>query len=259
MKVGAPIRSAIVLSAGLGTRMRPLTDRMPKPLVPVLGRALVDRIIDRLAAAGIERVVVNVHYMADMLEAHVRGRSDVEVVISSERDELLDTGGGVAAALDLLGEGPFLIHNSDSLWFDGTGPTLARLAESWDGERMDTLLLVAPWALATGFDGRGDFFPEDGGRLRRRGTAERAPLIFAGVSVACRGLFESSGDAAIPQPGARVPFSLNRCWDRALAAGRLFGLEHDGRWFHVGDPQALDECARAIVAAGLDQPGRDGR
>jgi N-acetyl-alpha-D-muramate 1-phosphate uridylyltransferase len=220
--------TAMVLAAGLGTRLRPLTDRIPKPLVPIAGRALIDHIIDRLVEADIRRVVVNVHYKAEMVAAHLAARKDVEIRLSPE-PELLETGGGVRQALPLLGES-FCVVNSDVLWLDGKVPALLRLARVWDPERLDALLLVQRTITAVGYDGLGDFLVDPEGGLRRRGEREVAPHLFAGISILHRRLF--NGETA-------AKFSLNRLFDRALAAGRIAALVHDGEWYHVGTAEGL--------------------
>jgi MurNAc alpha-1-phosphate uridylyltransferase len=229
---------AFVLAAGLGTRMRPLTLRLPKPLVPLAGRPLLDHVLDRIAAAGIAEAIVNVHYRADQIEEHLARRRRPRITVSNERDALLDTGGGVAKALPLLGERPFLVHNSDSAWIeDGTSNLLA-LATAFDVRRMDGLLLLAECATSLGYEGRGDFHLEPDGRLRRVAKGETARFVFAGVSIATPRLMRD-----VPTG----PFSLNRVWDRALAEQRLYGLHLTGRWMHVGDPAAL-EAADALLA-----------
>lgn len=228
--MGATLESVMVLAAGLGTRLRPLTDKLPKPLVPVAGKPLIDHILDRLAAANFSHAVLNVHHLADLLEAHVAARASPRITISDERTHLLDSGGGVLKALPLLGTKPFLIHNCDSIWTEGAVSNLARLAECWDETTMDCLLLLAPAASSLGYRGRGDFALEASGRLRRRTAEESVPFAFAGVSVAHPRLFEGA-----PQG----PFSLNRPWDAAIARGRAFGIVLDGSWMHVGDPAAV--------------------
>lgn len=231
--------TAFVLAAGLGTRMRPLTAALPKPLVPVAGRALIDRVLDRIAAAGVGRAVVNVHYMADLIEAHLAARTGPRIAIADERDVLRDTGGGLLAALPLLGSGPVLVHNSDSIWLEAGVSNLARLFAAFDAACMDGLLLLADPATSLGYAGRGDFDCDADGRITRplRGTA--AAAVFTGVSIAHPRLMR---DLA---PGV---FSLNRPWDRAIADGRLFGLMLEGRWMHVGDPQAVADAAALLQA-----------
>ena len=229
------ISTAFVLAAGLGTRMRPLTDTMPKPMVPLAGRPLIDHVLDRLAAAGIERAVVNVHHHADLLERHLAKRgSPPAVVISDERGELLDTGGGVVRALPLIGDGPFLIHNSDSVWLEGPSANIPRLLDLWDSERMDSLMLLAQVAHSLGYDGAGDFAMSGDGRLTRRSEGRLVPFAFAGVSIAHPRLFTGA---------PRGRFSLNRLWDRAIGSGRL-----DGVWMHVGTPEALVEAESRIAS-----------
>ena len=236
------VKSAIVLAAGQGERMRPLTLRVPKPLVPLAGRPLIDHVLDRLAEAGVETAIVNVHYLPDLLEAHLRRRSGrPSIVISDERKELLDTGGGVVKTLPLLAGGPFFVHNSDSVWAEGTIPTLSAMATLWDPERMDCLLLLAPLATSLGFGGRGDFDMDAEGRLSRRGNREGVPFAFAGVSVCDTRLFADAPEGA---------FSLNLLWDRALARSRLFGMRLDGRWMHVGTVAALKEAEEAFEREG---------
>jgi MurNAc alpha-1-phosphate uridylyltransferase len=229
---------AIVLSAGLGLRMRPLTDHLPKPLVAVAGRTLLDRALDRCAAAGIETVVVNTHHLAGQIERHLATRTKPRVVLSHET-ELLDTGGGVAKALPHLLPGPFYAINSDSLWLDGAQDTLHRLAAAWDGQRMDALLLLQATADLLGYDGPGDFHRAPDGRLSRRREGARAPYVFIGVQLLAAGLLEGV---------AVEKFSLNRLYDKAMAAGRLYGLVHDGAAFHVGTPDAIAPTARALAA-----------
>lgn len=228
-------RTAMVLAAGLGERMRPLTLRMPKPLVPLAGKTLLDHVLDRLASAGVKTAIVNVHYLPDQLEAHVQGREGQppEIVISDERGVLLNTGGGVVKALPLLGPGPFFINNADSVWSEGAAPALTRMLRKWNPERMDSLLLLAPLTTSIGYGGKGDFTMAPDGRLTRRGEGEVVPFAFAGVSLCDASLFENA-----PQG----PFSLNLLWDRALAKGRLYGMRLDGRWMHVGTPEALAEA-----------------
>ena len=236
----AVLKTAMVLAAGLGKRMRPVTDAMPKPLVAVGGRTLLDHALDRLAAAGTDTAVVNVHYLADLIEAHVRGRKRPGIVISDERGALLETGGGVKRALPLLGRGPFILLNSDSLWIEGPQANLARLAQSWDASKMDILLLVAAAAASLGYEGLGDFVMHPDGRLERRGEGEMAPFVYAGVAILKPQLFADTPDGA---------FSLNLLFDRAIAAGRLYGLRLDGQWLHVGTPDAIAAAEERLVAS----------
>jgi MurNAc alpha-1-phosphate uridylyltransferase len=228
------IRSAMILSAGRGERMRPLTDAVPKPLIPVAGRSMLDRSVERLAAHGVRDIVVNVHHLGERIAAHLGPRARI---VREER--LLETGGSVKNALPLLGDGPYFILNGDGLWRDGPYPMLSRMEAAWDPARMDALLLLHPLASAIGREAkdRGDYFLEADGRARHRGTAETAPYMFASVSVCDSRLFRESPDG---------PFSLLKLWTRAEAEGRLFGLVHDGDWFHVGTPQALAEAERVL-------------
>lgn len=232
---------AMVLAAGLGQRMRPLTDRLPKPLVPLAGRALIDRVLDRLGGAGIARAVVNVHYKAEMIEAHLAGRSSPRIVISDERDALLDTGGGVRRALGLLGDRPFLIHNSDSVWIEDGAANIPALMDAFDETRMDTVLLLARRESSLGYSGRGDFDLGEQGQVRRPAKGETVPYVFAGVSIAHPRLMRETPEGA---------FSLNRVWDRALAAGRVSAIVMQGTWMHVGDPTALAEAEALIQRVG---------
>ena len=232
--------TAMVLAAGLGQRMRPLTDTMPKPLVRLAGKPLIDHVLDRLERAGIERVIVNVHYFADQLEAHLKKRAHPKVIISDERDALLDTGGGVVRALPLLGDAPFLVHNSDSVWIDGLGNNLERLLASFDPDRIDSMMLLAPTATSIGYDGHGDFNMESDGLLSRVTEGRIAPFVFTGVSIIHPGMFAGEAERR---------FSLNHVWDRSIAAGRLYGLRLDGTWMHVGTPQSVDEAERVLDLA----------
>jgi MurNAc alpha-1-phosphate uridylyltransferase len=210
--------------------MRPLTDRLPKPLVLLAGEALIDHVLDRIAAVGISDAIVNVHYLADQIELHLRERREPRIALSDERAELLETGGGVVRALPLLGAGPFLIHNSDTVWIERGASNLARLAANFDEERMDALLLLADRWSSLGYHGSGDFHLAPDGRLRRIASGESGPHVFAGASIAAPRLLREAPAGA---------FSLNRLWDRAIAEGRLYGLPLDGTWMHIGDPQAL--------------------
>ncbi len=233
-------QAAMVLAAGLGKRMRPLTATRPKPLVEVAGTTLLDRALDHLAAAGVANAVVNVHYFAEQVEAHVATRTAPAVTVSNERACLLETGGGVANALPLLDADPFYVVNSDNLWVDGSIDTLHLLAQRWDDATMDALLLVVPLARASGYDGRGDFYMNPVGALRRRVEHRVAPYVFTGVQLLAKRLFD--GEAV-------APFSLNRVYNKALASGRLFGVVHSGLWFHVGTPAAVG-ATETLLAAG---------
>jgi MurNAc alpha-1-phosphate uridylyltransferase len=231
------LNTAMVLAAGMGSRMRPLTDTIPKPLVPLRGRPLIDHVLDRIAEAGIANAVVNVHHHADKLEAHLAGRKRPKITISDERGVLLDTGGGLVKALPKLGSSPFLIHNSDSVWIEGIGSNLARLMAAWDPARMDSLMLLAIGATSLGYEGHGDFNMTPDGVITRRTEHRQAPFVFTGVSIAHPRLFEGA-------PQGR--FSLNLLWDRAIERGRLYGTRLDGMWMHVGTPDALKEAEKWI-------------
>ncbi len=232
-----PPKSAMVLAAGMGTRMHPLTDKMPKPLVKVAGRALLDHVLDRLADAGVERAVVNVHHFGDKIIAHVANRKRPQITISDERGVLLDTGGGVVKALPLLGNDPFYHLNADTIWIDGVTPNLTRLAEAFDPAAMDALLLLAPTAGSIGYDGRGDFSMTADGRLTPRPERDIAPFVYAGAAILSPALFADA------QPGK---FSLITLFTRAAAKGRLTGLRLEGLWMHVGTPDAISAAEAAI-------------
>ena len=230
--MNAPARPthAMALAAGLGTRMRPLTETRPKALIEVASRSLLDRALDRLDAAGIERVVVNLHHLAATIEGHLATRRAPAVVFSRE-DVLLETGGGVAKALPLLGNAPFFVTSTDVIWLDGAMPALDRLAAAWNNARMDALLMIYPVPGALGYGGSGDFLLGDDGRLRRRPAGGTAPYLFTTVQILHPRLFDGV-DVGV--------YSLNVLYDRAIAAGRLFGLVHDGIWAHVGTPEVLE-------------------
>lgn len=236
----APIRPkrAMILAAGLGKRMRPVTVTTPKPLIEIAGRSLIDRALDRLERAGVEKAVVNVHYLGQLVRVHVGRRSSPEIVISDESERLLDTGGGIAKALPELGSEPFYLLNSDSFWLEGARPNLEWLANAWRDEAMDALLMLASTARAIGYSGRGDFQMDPAGRLTRRPEREVVPFAYAGAAVLHPRLFA----------GRKVePFSLNALFDQALDAGRLFGMRMDGLWLHVGTPEAIAEAEHSIA------------
>jgi len=230
---------AIVLAAGLGTRMRPYNGHVPKPLVEIGGKSLIDYSLDRLANAGVERAVVNVHHLADALERHLAPRQRPKIVISDERGELLGTGGGIAKALPQLGDAPFFLVNSDTVWLDGVKPNFTRLAQAFDPATMDVLLLLAPTAGSIGYTGRGDFAMLPDGRLRRRREHEVVPFVYAGAAILSPLLF-----ADVP----RGAFSLTLLFDRAGASGRLYGLRLEGVWMHVGTPEAVAAAEAALAA-----------
>ena len=235
--MGSIPRTAMVLAAGLGTRMRPLTDTRPKPLIAVAGKALLDHVLDRLADAGVERAVVNVHYLAEQIIAHTAGRPKPRVAISDERGLLLGTGAGVVKALPELGPAPFFHINSDTIWIDGVTPNLTRLAQAFDVASMDALLLLAPTTGSIGYAGRGDYGMAPDGRLTRRTEREVAPFVYAGAAILSPAMFNGA-----PQG----EFSLTDLFDRAAAAGRLHGLRLEGLWMHVGTPEAVGEAEAAI-------------
>jgi N-acetyl-alpha-D-muramate 1-phosphate uridylyltransferase len=237
--VTAPTR-AMVLAAGLGTRMRPFNRRLPKPLVAVGGKALIDHVLDRLAAEGVERAVVNVHHLADQIERHLADRQQPKIVISDERAELLGTGGGVVKALPALGDGPFFHVNSDTIWIDGVKPNLRRLADAFEPARMDALLLLATTASSIGYSGRGDFLMAPDGRLTRRGEREVVPFVYAGAAILTPAFFADAPAGA---------FSMSPLFDRAAEAGRLCGLRLEGLWMHVGTPEAIKAAEAAILAS----------
>jgi MurNAc alpha-1-phosphate uridylyltransferase len=223
--------TAMIMAAGLGKRMRPLTATRPKPLIEVSGKALLDHVLDKLRTAGVKRVVVNVHYLADALEAHLATRGHgLEVVISDERKLLMETGGGLVKASPLIDSEPFLALNSDNLWIDGPADTIKLLASQWDDSKMDALLLLVPQARALGHKGMGDFHMDRAGRIRRRQRSHVAPFVFTGIQIASKRLLRDAPDG---------PFSTNILWDRAIEDGRAFGAVHQGLWFDVGTPQSI--------------------
>jgi MurNAc alpha-1-phosphate uridylyltransferase len=231
-------RRAMLLAAGIGKRMRPLTTTVPKPLIEVAGRALIDHGLDVLERAGVETAVVNVHYLPHLVEAHVARRRRPKVVISNERERLLDTGGGIAKALPLLGDEPFYLLNTDSFWIEGARANLDWLAAGWDDRAMDAALLLAPTVRAIGYHGRGDFRMDPGGRLRRRAEREVAAFAYAGAAILHPRLFDGCPEGA---------FSLNRLFDKAIESDRLFGVRMDGLWLHVGTPDAIAEAELMIA------------
>lgn len=228
----------MIMAAGLGTRMRPLSDTMPKPLIPVAGKALIDHALDRLAAAGVNRVVVNIHYRAQMVKDHLAGRRDLEIVYSDESDALLDTGGGAVKALPFFEDEPFFILNSDSIWIEKGEAALTRMQRVFDPAAMDALLLLAERGPAIGYDGKGDFCRDDDGRLTRVPKDSASPYAYPGVQIVQPRLFD-----AMPQ-GA---FSTNLAWNAAIAKGRLWGTVLDGVWLHVGTPLARDQAEARLA------------
>ncbi|WP_257167500.1 nucleotidyltransferase family protein [Bradyrhizobium sp. SRS-191] len=229
---------AMVLAAGLGLRMRPLTDTMPKPLVRVAGRPLLDHVLDRLAEAGVTEAVVNVHYLADQIIEHTATRNAPRVVISDERDQVLGTGGGVVKALPLLGHEPFFHVNSDTMWIEGVRHNLTRLADAFDPERMDIMLLMAPTATSIGYSGLGDYAMLADGTLRKRREHQVVPFVYAGAAIISPAIFDGAPSGE---------FSLTKMFDKANEQDRLFGLRLEGVWMHVGTPAAVTEAEEALL------------
>lgn len=229
-QAGTPMpKTAMVMAAGYGQRMGALSDTTPKPLLQLGGKALIDGVLDRLAEAGVQRAVVNLHHLGDAIEAHLKGRKAPQIVFSRE-DPIQDTGGGIRQALPLLGPDPFLVANAKIIWLDGKESALGRLARAWDDTRMDALLLLHPCTDALGYDGPGDFFMDQLGLVRRRRSWEVAPFVYTGIQIVHPRLFDDA------PPG---PFSMNLLWDRAIEAGRLYALRHDGEWYQISTPQQL--------------------
>lgn len=222
--------TAMVLAAGLGLRMRPLTLETPKPLVKVAGKTLLDWTLDMAAASGVAKAVINVHHLGQQIISHTARRMRPAVLISDETDRLLDTGGGIVKARPFLGDAPFFVFNGDGILLDGATPMLRRLADAWDSDQLDVLMLVHPRETAHGFDGAGDFFMSGDGRLHRRGASPSAPFVYAGAYIMHPRIL--AGEKA-------EPFSMNRVWDAAIARDRMAALVHDGAWFHVGTPEAV--------------------
>ena len=229
--------TAMVMAAGMGKRMRPLTASTPKPMVRVGGKPLIDHTLDRLAEAGVSKAVVNVHYLADVLEGHLKARKSPEVTVSDERELLLETGGGLVKAQELLPD-PFFCLNSDNIWLDGPKNAFADLSQRWDPEVMDALLLLVPHKGASNFTGKGDFRMDAYGRLKRRRSGRIAPYIFTGIQLASKRLLRDAPEG---------PFSTNVLWSRAIEEGRLFGLAFTGRWFEVGTPAAIRPTEMALL------------
>lgn len=233
------IKTAMVMAAGLGRRMLPLTENRPKPLVEVAGKAMIDHCFDKLAEAGIGKAVVNVHYLADMMEAHLAALPyPVEILISDERAQLMETGGGLVQAAPMIEESSFFCINSDNLWTDGPENSLRQLTEAWDEEKMDALLLLVPRQSAHNYHGSGDFHLDDENRISRKLPDQQAPLIFAGIQLISKRLLRDA-------PAG--PFSTNIFWERAIGEGRLFGMVHQGEWFEVGSPQAIAPTEAALA------------
>ncbi|MBP6379711.1 MAG: nucleotidyltransferase family protein [Sphingorhabdus sp.] len=239
----AKVDTAMIMAAGLGTRMRPLTEKKPKPLVEVAGKTLLDHVLDKARLAEIGKVVVNVHYLPEQIEAHLAEHAqDLRVAISDERDLLMETGGGLVKAEHLIDAEPFYCLNSDAIWTDeGKSDALSRLADAWDGERMDGLLLIVSRERAFQHSGKGDFFLDDESRLIRRGYHDSAPWIYTGNQLISHRLIREAPDG---------PFSTNFFWDRAITEGRLFGLVHQGDWYDIGSPQAIAPTEAALAVHG---------
>ena len=232
--------TAMILAAGFGLRMRPITDRIPKPLVGVAGKPLLDRVLDKLVAAGVQRAVINVHHLADQIIDHVKARKQPEILISDERDEILGTGGAVVKALPLLGTDPFFHLNADTMWIDGVRSNLARLADSFDPDTMDILMLMAPTAHSIGYRGAGDYAMGPDGALKKRREKQVVPFVYAGAAIMRPDLF-----AGAP----KGEFGLQQIFAKAEDEGRLFGLRLEGVWMHVGTPDAIEAAEDAILAS----------
>jgi len=235
-------QKAMVFAAGLGTRMRPLTQTLPKPLVKIGGKAMIDIILDALAAAGVQQAIVNVHHLADQIEAHLSTRTTPKITFSDERARLLDQGGGIKTVLPLLGKAPFYICNTDAIWLEGPHSNIARLAETWDGDKMDVLLLVASTANSVGVDWLGDFSMDQDGRLKKRREGEVVPFVYSGIGLIKPELFEAIESDC---------FRLAPLFFSAAEQGRLFGLRLDGFWLHIGTMPAIEEAEQAILRSVL--------
>lgn len=234
--------TAMVMAAGLGTRMRPLTENCPKPLVKVGGKPLIDYAFDKLRLAGVGKAVVNIHYLPQMMEDYLEAGIDgLSITISDERDLLLETGGGLVKALPLIGDDPFYAINSDAIWTDGAVDAITRLAQGWDAARMDALLLLVPRKNANHHRGSGDFFLSDEGQLIRRGDADSAPFVYTGVQLIAKRLLRDAPEG---------PFSTNILWNRAITESRAFGLVHEGQWFDIGSPAAIVPTEEALLSNG---------
>jgi N-acetyl-alpha-D-muramate 1-phosphate uridylyltransferase len=231
---------AFVFAAGLGARMRPITLSVPKPLVRIGGKAMLDHVLDRLEEAGVGQAIVNVHWLADRIEDHLRDRTAPRIKISDERDLLLDQGGGIVKVLGEFGQKPFFICNTDALWIDEPEPQVARLARAWDGDRMDVLLLLADMKTSLGVEGRGDFFRDTQGRLSRPAPGEAAPYVYSGVGIIKSSLFEGH---------ALEPLRLAPFFFAAAEQGRLYGLPLEGRWLHIGAPETIEKAEMIYRAA----------
>ena len=228
--------TAMILAAGMGKRMRPLTDTVPKPMVPLAGKPLIGHVVDRFVAAGVTRIVVTLHYRGEQIRAYLDAEDRAEIVFSEESD-LLETGGGIQNAMPELGTQPFYVANADAFWLNGFEDTLHRLVDAWDDELMEALLLLHSTVYGNGYTGIGDFIADPLGRLDRRPEGEAAPWLFAGVQILHPRLFADAPDGA---------FSLNVLFDQALANERLYGIIHDGEWFHIGTPEGLADAEKFV-------------
>lgn len=230
----------MVMAAGLGKRMRPLTVTRPKPLVEVAGKPMIDHVFDHLRSGGIKRAIVNVHYLADQIEAHLRARvADMELIVSDERDQLMETGGGIVKVREALGDQPFLCVNSDNLWLDGPIDAVRQLGALWDDEKMDALLLLVPLARANGHRGAGDFHLDPHGKItQRRKPGRLAPFVYTGVQIL---------SPRVIRDWPEGPFSTNLFWTRAMESGRLFGTVHEGLWLEVGSPEGVKDAEEALA------------
>ena len=238
--MSANITRAMIMAAGFGTRMRPLTNKIPKPLVKVQGRALIDHVMDRLVEAGVKTIVVNIHYMGDQIKAHVEKRKDVEIIVSDETDTILDSGGGIYKALPHFRGEPFFHANADTVWVEGASHALDRLKAAWDPYNMDALMLLAPTVSTVCYDGRGDFMMDAEGRLSRVPEGRISPFVWMSMEIVHPRLFDGM------QPGK---FSINPLWDKAIAKGRLYGQRLDGVWMHIDRPEAIKQSEEYLAYA----------
>lgn len=238
--MSANITRAMIMAAGFGTRMRPLTNKIPKPLVKVQGRALIDHVMDRLVEAGVKAIVVNIHYMGNQIKAHVEKRKDVEIIISDETDTILDSGGGIFKALPHFKGEPFYHANADTVWVEGASHALPRLNAAWNPKEMDALMLLASTVTTVCYDGRGDFMMDSEGRLSRVPEGRISPFVWMSMEILHPRLFDSV------QPGK---FSINPLWDKAIAKGRLFGQRLDGVWMHIDRPEAVTQSEEYLAYA----------
>jgi MurNAc alpha-1-phosphate uridylyltransferase len=234
------ITRAMIMAAGFGTRMRPLTNKIPKPLVKVQGRALIDHVMDRLVEAGVKTIVVNIHYMGDQIKAHVEKRKDVEIVVSDESDTILDSGGGIFKALPHFKGEPFYHANADTVWVEGASHALERLSAAWNPYNMDALMLLASTVTTVCYDGRGDFMMDAEGRLSRVPEGRISPFVWMSMEILHPRLFDGM------QPGK---FSINPLWDKAIAKGRLYGQRLDGVWMHIDRPEAVKQSEEYLAYA----------